>query len=74
MSVYPSAAVGPTEWDGDLSGLRFARARAEDTQPTATVGVKDRGKSYWRQVAETVWVAAAFCAGMWLGAMMGGVR
>lgn len=36
--------------------------------------VRDRGKSYARQVAETVWVAAAFGGGMALGALMAGAK
>lgn len=56
----------------NLRGVRAADpgTAAADTGPA----VRDRGKSYWRQVAETVWIAVAFGSGMALGALMAGAK
>lgn len=74
VSVLVTAALSTAERDDHLPRLRLADAGTERAAPTPAIGVKDRGKSYWRQVAETVWVSAVFAAGMWLGAVMAGAH
>ena len=70
VPVPEPRAVHQTEWDRDLQRLWLAREDAATAQ--ARVGVKDRGKTYARQVWETVWVALAFGFGVIFGVVMSG--